>query len=294
MSTLQDRKKKILLYAVLSAAAILAVFLAWNAKKAPQMTEPEPVATPEIIIADAERNSTTIPQQENPNCLFTVNPSLQERSMLTADGTSVPDIMSGSVMKSGSRSIPRRNYAYEEETFCVSGPHIVINGHEIPENSFYALTDLYCDTCEYMICAGCFRDCGFDPNTDLKLTLYDFVTNKPEHDYMVSVDELEMHTTWTLDKYDAESNTYHFTVSQDGPFSGTSDIFGVIKKGDRYNTMPIAESSSGTFLTPYREDNDYWNDLDYTANQLRVRINYRFGTQYKQIQLQPGSGEEKS
>ena len=225
----------------------------------------------------------SVEKDNNPNCMFTVSAEGSGKKCYDRNGNEIPDIMSETVMKSSSRKIIQESAAGEENEIYVSGPGIVINGTKIPDSGFFVQSDLYSDTAEYVICAACFRACGFEKNSDVNMTVYDDAVLRPAHSVMIPVDELEIHTTWQVDHYDRNENTYYLTVTQNGPFSGTSDLFGTYMYGKRFNNMPIRDSCIGSHQVEYDPENRYWTKLDMDRNDLRIRMNRLYYTNYTQL-----------
>lgn len=216
-------------------------------------------------------------ERENTNSLISVTSEYADSLMLTRDGISVPDIMSEQIMKSDPRRLTVTRNG-EETVMYISGPKIVINGTPVPADSFYAEGDYWNDELYYVICPECFKNCGFEPNYGVVLTPYDEACLTGNHTYTLLCDELEIHTTWVLEQYDENSNTYCFTVDQKGPFSGTSDVFSVYVKGERKNTMPETGTIHGTVLTDYDSENRYWETLGYNRDSFRYLIDSKYNT----------------
>lgn len=203
-------------------------------------------------------------------------------TMKTYFGDEVPDIMSEEIMKTNYRKVTTGEGENTQEIH-MTGPKIVINNYELPESAFYVCFDYYMDEAEYYICPACFAQCGFEKNSDVALTCYDDAVLAADHLSAIPVDQLEIHTTWILNKYDSETNTYYFSVTQDGPFSGISDVFSTYTMTRRYNTMPKDDSVIGYQKVPYSILNDYWSKYDMSRNKLRVRMNRLYNTEYEQL-----------
>lgn len=216
-------------------------------------------------------------EAENTNSLLPINTEYVSAELVLKDGTVIPDIMSEKIMKSDYREITVIQNG-EETVRYASGPKIVINEKEIPADSFYAEGDYLNNEFYYVICPECFKDCGFEPNYDIVLTPYDEACLIGNHTYTILCDELEIHTTWEIEKYDAENNTYYFSVTQEGPFSGTSDIFSVYVNGERMNTMPAKGSIHGSVLTEYDKSDKYWHTLGYNRDDYRYMLDSKYGT----------------
>lgn len=254
---------------VLTILLLTAPVIAGHKKTEPKESELlNTVLNSEMTMTDAD---------ENTNSLIAVAPEYADSVVTAKNGVSVPDIMSERIMKSDYRKleIQRGN---ERIVKYVSGPGIVINGVDVPRDSFYAEGNYLNNELYYVICPECFHNCGFEPNYSIVLTLYDEACLAGNHTYTILCDELEIHTTWEIDMYDESSNTYWCTVKQKGPFSGTSDIFSVYVKGERKNTMPAPGTIHGTVLVEYDPKNRYWTSLGYNRDDYRYLIDSGYGT----------------
>ncbi len=228
-------------------------------------------------------------EDECANRLIDIPMVYKEGTMKTISGEEVPDIMSEKIMKSDYRKVVYGSEGSGEEVY-MSGPRIVVNNYEIPEAGFYAYYDMYSQETEYFICPACFAKCGLPVNSAISLTCYDDALQQTDHSYAIPVDTLEIHTSWSLVSYNEETNTYYFTVTQNGPFSGLSDVFGSYMGARRYNTMPKDDSVFGYQKVPYSIQNDYWSKLGMSRNALRVRMNRRYETEYEQLSYDQDGG----
>lgn len=216
------------------------------------------------------------------NCTVSIDPVYENLFVLSGVGDLVPDIMSKEIMQSDIRTVTEIIGGVETQKI-VSGPQIVINDIPVPEHGFYLECDYYSDECYYVICPGCFKSCGFEYNRNLRLTPYDEATLSENHSYTIPVDELELHTTWKIEKYSRETNTYYFKITQNGPFSGTSDVFSTYLNGKRLNTMPKEGTIHGTQYVEYDAGNMYWTTLEYSRNDFRYLIDRKYGTDYGRL-----------
>ena len=276
----------ILLVVLLIAAVVCEFITSRDEKKqaeelAAQSAVEEQV--PEDDYRKLEEGIERTEEENNLNSLIDVEETFKNSGTTDAEGNAIPDIMSEAVIKSNYRKVVLNEGTPDEYTTYMTGPRIAINGHVLPDHAFFAQYDVLDDSCQYVLCSACFKNCGFEANSPEVLTEYDKAVDFASHTFMVNVDELELHSTWTIEKYDKETNTYYFKVEQNGPFSGTSDVFGVFVKGERMNTMPSKEDCLYTTYVDYKPNNSYWDAFPYQKNQLRVELNRLFGLHYRYL-----------
>lgn len=274
--------KNIIMCIIAVIIAVAAVALRLMSRKTDEHVEPIATAVPSATLEHPGAKPTE--ENEENNCTrISIDPIYHASKMLTASGEAVPDIMSGDIIKSCLRTetIVRNG---KSSKLDMSGPNIKINGHAIPDDAFYAAIDHSDTRVKYFICTECFCNAGMQPNSDVSVTVYDRCFYDREHVNYISVDELEIHTTWILDSYDSSTNTYNFTVTQSGPFSGESDVFSVYKNGERFNTFAEENSATGCSYIRYDPLNRYWEKTGLSRNNLRRYTNKYFGTAYDKLE----------
>ena len=281
-----SRKKKFSNWKELIGLVIVvaAIFILWHIANKPA-EEQESVVEPTAVPVSAVNPNCTVTETtkaENLNRDISVNSLYKDSTMVTSSGVAVPDIMSENIMTLNFRKCTLETEK-STQVIHMSGPNICINGHMLPSEGFYASYDYNRNRVEYYICASCFREAGFLANSSGIVTCYDYAVRQTGHDIWIPADELEMHTTWVLEKYDSDTQTYYFNVEQDGPFSGKSDVFSVYIDGERCNTMPQTDSIAGTQTVEYSQFNDYWSTLEMSRNALRTRVNKKYHSEYSQL-----------
>lgn len=251
-------------------------------RKTDEHVEPIAAAVPTETLVHPGATPTGEDEENDCNGII-IDPIYRASKMLTASGEAVPGIMSGVIVKSNPRTETIVKSG-KSGRLDMSGPNITINSHAIPDDAFYAAIDHSDSRVKYFICTECFCNAGMQPNPDNCVTIYDRCFFDRGHVNFVSVDELEIHTTWVLDSYDSGTNTYSFTVTQSGPFSGQSDVFSVYKNGERFNTFAGKDSATGCRYIKYDPLNRYWEKTGCSRNELRRYTNKYFETAYDKLE----------
>lgn len=266
--------------AIIAVIAIVAVRS--GLQKKDEHIEPVPATVPTATLEHPGAKPTKTGEKNDCEGII-IDPIYRSSKMLTASGEVVPDIMCEDIVKSNFRTETIAKGGKNGKLY-MSGPNITINGHTIPDDAFYAALDHSDSRVRYFICTECFCNAGMQWNSDTAVTAYDRCFFDREHVNFVSVDELEIHTTWILDSYDSCRNTYNFTVTQSGPFSGESDVFSVYKNGERFNTFAEKDSATGHVYIKYDPLNRYWEKTGLSRNNLRRYTNKYYGTVYDKLE----------